>query len=286
MSQELSKKERADEKRKKILLGALLVVFLGVVYYQFFTEEETPAPPAARVSQTAAQQVQATGAATRPAQRGQEPDRIISQPLDLASMSGKGSAGAGTGRNIFVYPPPPPPPTPKPQPTLPPPPPPPVTLYSVNPSGVIARTGDFTLTLFGDKIPGDGKIFIEGREFPTTIASPTEAKAQVPANVINRAGNLGVQIRSQSDAKMFSNQLTLNVAEPPAPPYRYIGLIVSSKKTVAVLKSASGDDVYNVSRGDIVGKNWRIINITPQKIEFEDTNLKITHSVNFTGENG
>ncbi len=287
MSQDLTKKENAGETRKKLLLGGLMIVFVAVIYFQFFAEEESPTPPAARVTQAAVQERAAsTAAAKRPVQSGQEPERIISQPLDLASMSGKGSAAAGTGRNIFVYPPPPPPPTPKPQPTLPPPPPPPITLFSVNPSGIIARTGDFTLTVFGEKIPGDARLFIEGREYPTTSVSQTEVKAKVPADVIKRAGNMGVQVRSQSDSKMFSNQLSLNVAEPPAPPYRFIGLIVSSKKTVAVLKAASGEDVFNVSRGDVVGKNWRIINITPQKIEVEDTNLKITHSINFTGENG
>ncbi|MBK9315784.1 MAG: hypothetical protein IPM55_16290 [Acidobacteria bacterium] len=289
MSQDISKKENAGETRKKLLLGALMIVFVAVMYFQFFTEEERPVTPAAaaRTTQTAGQgQTPGTTATKRPVQSGQEPERIISQPLDLASMSGKGSAAAGTGRNIFVYPPPPPPPTPKPQPTLPPPPPPPITLFSVNPSGIIARTGDFTLTVFGDKFPGDARLFIEGREYPTTSVSQTEVKAKVPADAIKRAGNMGVQVRSQSDSKMFSNQLSLNVAEPPAPPYRFIGLIVSSKKTVAVLKAASGEDVFNVSRGDVVGRNWRIINITPQKIEVEDTNLKITHSINFTGENG
>ncbi|MGE0100745.1 MAG: hypothetical protein AB7H86_12370 [Blastocatellales bacterium] len=287
MSQETANNEKAAEKRKKILLGALLAVFVVVIYFQFFTgEDAAPAPRPVTVQQAPRQATQ-SGTAARPAQRGaREPERIVTQPLDLASMGAKGSAGGGTGRNIFVYPPPPPPPTPKPQPTLPPPPPPPITLYSVNPSGVIAKTGDFNLTVFGDKIPADGKIFLDGREQQTSIVSATEARVKVPAEVIRRAGNLGVQIRSVSDAKMFSNQLSLNVAEPPAPPYRFIGLIVSSKKTVAVLKAISGEDIFNVSRGDVVGKNWRVVNITPQRIEFEDTNLKITHSVNFTGENG
>lgn len=284
MSQEIANKNKADEKRKMILLGALLVVFVAVIYFQFFTEDEGPARP--QPVQTAQQATRQGEQAKRAAQRGKEPERIITQPLDLASMSGKGSAAGGTGRNIFVYPPPPPPPTPKPTPTIPPPPPPPITLYSVNPAGVIAKTGDFNLTVFGDKIPGDGKIFLDGREYQTNIVSATEARVKVPSDVIKRAGNLGVQIRSPNDAKMFSNQLSLNVAEPPAPPYRFIGLIVSSKKTIAVLKSISSEDVFNVSRGDVIGKNWRIVNITPQKIEFEDTNLKITHAVNFTGENG
>jgi hypothetical protein len=287
MSQENPTPEKSQEKHKKILLGALFVALAGVIYFQFFSGGDEAGPAVARP----AGQTTATGVKPSPTPRnaprpGATPEEIVFQPLNLASMSNKTGSGDGTGRNIFIYPPPPPPPTPKPQPTLPPPPPPPVNLYSVNPSGVIARTSEFNLTVFGDKIPQDGKVFVEGREYPSTFVSATEIRAKVPAEAIRTSGNLGVQVRSVSDAKMFSNQLSLNVAEPPAPPYRYIGLIVKKSVSIAVMKSQSDESIENVTKGSKLGTHWRILEITPQKIIIEDTNIKISHTINFTGENG
>jgi hypothetical protein len=107
----------------------------------------------------------------------------------------------------------------------------------------------------------------------------------VSADAIRNAGNLGVMVRSVSDAKIFSNQVSLNVAEPPPPQYRYIGMIVRKTGTVAVLKSQTDDEVINVTK-DSRFKQWRVLSITPQKIVLEDINIRVTHTINFTGETG
>lgn len=290
MSQENSTTEKTQETRKRILLGALFVVLVGVLYYQFFWESDAPvatttAAPANNTTDSVKTPVAVAPPTPRP---GETPEQIISQPLDLASMSGKRAQDAGTGRNIFVYPPPPPPPTPKPIPPAPTPPPPPINVFSVNPAGVVARTGEFPLTVFGDKIPPDAQGFIDGREYPTTFVSSTEIKIKVPAAAIRTPGNLGVMIRSKSDASLYSNQYSLNVAEPPAPQYRYVGLIINKNGAMAVLKSQADDAVINVRKNDKFGDRleWRVISITREKIEIEDTNLKISHTINFTSENG
>jgi hypothetical protein len=285
MSQENSKSEKKSEKVKILALGGLLIVLAAVIYFQFFSESEAPVSAPRKFSGNAA--VKPTPSPRPTPRAGGTPEPIISQPLDLASIQIRDtSSSSGTGRNIFVYPTPtpaPPPPTPKP---LPPPPPPPITLFSVNPAGVIARTGDFTLTAFGDKIPQDAQGFVDGRAYPTTFISPAEIKIKVPAEAIRTAGNMGVMVRSQSNAQLFSNQVSLNVAQPPDPPYKYIGLIVSKIGATAVLKSQNDDEVLNVRKGDKIGGHWRIVNITPQKIEIEDTNIKLTHTINYSGENG
>ena len=87
---------------------------------------------------------------------------------------------------------------------------------------------------------------------------------------------------------MFSNQHSLNVAEPPAPLYRYVGLIVNKNGSMAVLRSQSDEqEVLNVTKGKTFGGHWRVVNITPQRIEIEDTNIKgMMHTINFTAEGG
>jgi hypothetical protein len=285
MSQENSTPEQSQETRKKIAAGALFAIFLGVIYYQFFSGGDEPRVTRPAVAANPAAIAQPTPGPRPTPRAGGSPEPIVSQPLNLASMSTRATSGDGTGRNIFVYPPPPPPPTPRAQPAAPPPPPPPVVLASANPAGVIARTADFNLTIFGEKIPPDGKVYVDGREYLTTFISANEIRARVSADAIRNAGNVGVMVRSVSDAKLFSNQISLNVAEPPPPPYRYIGLIVRKSGATAVLKSQTDDEVINVSK-DFKFKQWRVVSITPQKIILEDTNIKVTHTINFTGETG
>lgn len=285
MSQDKAKEPKdSSETRKRILLGVLVLVMLGVFYFQFFSgDEATPnqttagGSPATKPSPTPT---------PRPVRPGEKPETIITQPLVFAWFD-RSISGDGTGRNIFVYPTPTPEPPPRPLPPQRPPPPPPVLLSSINPSGIIAKTGDTSLAIYGDKFPQDAQVFLDGRPYETKIISQTEIRVQVPGDAIKASGNLGVQVRSKSDATLFSNQLALNVAEPPAPAYRFIGLITNKNGAMAVLKSqADESDVINVRRGEKFGTHWRVVNITSQKIDIEDMNLKIVHTINFTGENG
>jgi len=284
MSQENSTSEQTKETRKKLLLGGLILLLLGVVYFQFFSGSAAPGPT--RGTPANVKIIPSPTPPRQTPQRSGTPEPIISQPLDLASMQQHINSGSGTGRNIFIYPTPtpiPPPPLPKPTPT---PTPFPINIFSVNPGGVIARTGDFTLTVFGEKIPQDAQGSINGSVYPTTVVSATEIKIKVPGEAIRSPGNFGVMIRSQNNPNIFSNQYSLNVAQPQDPPYKYIGLIARKSSSTAVLKSQNDDEVYNVKKGDIIERRWKIVKITPEKIEIEDVTIKLErpHIINYSGE--
>jgi hypothetical protein len=283
MSQENPTPEESQQKNKetrnRLLLGALLLLLLVVIYFQFFSggdaQKSTSAPPSANTK--------ATPSPTPQRQTSGTPAPIISEPLDLASIQGGSYSSGGSGRNIFIYPtptppPPPPPPTPIVTPT-----PYPIPAFSLNPGGVIARTASFTLTVFGQKMPQDAQGFVNGSAYPTTFVNDTQVKINVPAEAIRMPGTLNVTVRSQSNAALFSNPIPLNVAAPPEPPYKYIGLITLKNVPKAVLVSqGNDDDVYNLRKGDVVGGKWKIVNITPQKVEIEDTSIKVSHIINFT----
>jgi len=289
--------EKSTETRKKVLLGALFLVLAGVLYLQFFVEEErgpvggstatVPVVPASSRPQVTAR--------PGPAGRGNVASApIVSQPLDIGSMANKGAANSGTGRNIFVYPtptpPPPPPPPPPGPPPPPPPPPPPIQLVSLSPDGVIARTKAFELTARGEKIPEDASIIIDGKRYQGTVKGSSEITVTVPAEAIGNAGSLRVQIRSTQDPALFSKMMTLNVAEPPPPLYRFIGLIVTRTKKVAILKAIDEESIINVEINKRFGKQgqekWKMISITPQMVTVEDTEIQVTHTINYTGEDG
>lgn len=294
MTQESTNTPENSENRKKILLGVLFLLLLVVLYLQFFgSDGERPSSPANQVATAPGSAPTGTATPNRAARTSVTPSPIVSLPLDLLAMTSK-FAGVGSGRNIFVYPTPTPAPTPKPVPPPPPPPPPPVTLNGISPSGVIARTGDFNLSVFGIKIPADAQIQIDGRSFPTQSVSDSEARAAIPGDVIRGGGNLNVTVRSKADPTVFSNQVSINVAEPPVPLYRYIGLIVTGQRKIAVLKEMDGEEnVVNMVENATFKCDkrtskckWKLVSITPQRLTIEDLDLRITHNVNFTGESG
>ncbi len=290
--------EKSAETRKKVLLGVLFLVLAGVLYLQFFVEEERGsaggttvtapvAPPPSR-SQVATAGPRTSGA------RNTVAAPIVSQPLDIGSMVNKGAASSGTGRNIFVYPtptpPPPPPPPPPGPPPPPPPPPPPIQLLGITPDGVLARTKAFTLTARGEKIPADASLVIDGKRYLGTVKGSVELTATIPAEIIASAGSLRVQIRSTQDPTIFSNMMSLNVGEPPPPLYRYIGLIVTRTRKIAILKAIDEDSIIQLEVNKRFGKRgqekWRIVSITPQMVTVEDTEIEVTHTINYTGEDG
>jgi hypothetical protein len=84
--------------------------------------------------------------------------------------------------------------------------------------------------------------------------------------------------------------MTLNVAEPPPPLYRFIGLIVTRTKKVAILKAIDEESIINVEIDKRFGKRgqekWKMISITPQMVTIEDTEIQVTHTINYTGEDG
>jgi hypothetical protein len=270
------KQLKNKETRNRLLLGALILLLVGVVYFEFFSGSDAPNPVTSAIAK-------ATPSPTPQRPPSGTPAPIISEPLDLALMQPGGHSGGGTGRNIFIYPTPTPLPPPTPAPPIPTPTPWPVPVSSLNPGNVFARTSDFTLTVFGEKMPQDAQGFLNGRAYPTTFVNSAQVRINVPAEAIRMPGSLSVAVRSQSDAKLESNPIPLNVAPPPEPPYKYIGLITLKNVPTAILVSNSSDDEpYNVRKGSMIGGKWKIINITPQKVEIEDTSIKVSHVINFT----
>ncbi|MBI1763244.1 MAG: hypothetical protein HYR56_17610 [Acidobacteria bacterium] len=284
-SQENQAPESAQEQRKKVFAGVLVALMIFVFWWQdpfgLFTREDAGAKPVANAQPRTSPTPKGS-----PTPQRRSIEEVVTDPLHPELASYKNTPLDGIGRNIFVYPTPTPPPTPRPLPPAPPAPTPPITLVGVNPAGVIGKTGEFTLAVTALKVPSDARIFLDGREIQTKLIDESHLTGMVTAEMIRNPGNLGVQVRSASDAQMYSNSLSLNVAEPPAPPYRYVGLKVSKNGAIAVLKSQADDEVFDVTKGKIIGKRWEVTSITSTRIELFDTQIKVPHTIAFTGDGG
>ena len=187
------------------------------------------------------------------------------------------------GRNIFAYYEPPPAPvkvsvTPTPTPT----PTPPVLLANISPANVFARTADFPLEISGDKITAQLRVVIDNTEVPTRYIGPQQLAATVPAALIANPGSRQVMLRSP-DGKVYSNALTLSVAEAPKPNYSYIGIIGTPHHIdTAILQDKNNKETLNVQRGDLLGGRFRVTSISEKEVVVVDSNLKIKHSLSMT----
>jgi hypothetical protein len=185
-------------------------------------------------------------------------------------------------RNIFAYYEPPPTPSPSPvqTPTPPPPPPAPILLASVSPANVYARTADFKLDVAGDKFTPQVRIFVDGRELPTSYKGPQQLSTTIPASFIAAPGVRQVVVRT-SDNSLYSDPQTINVAAPPTPNFTFIGIISPTNRVTdtALVQERGKKDVLTAYRGDVIGGRFRVTSISEKELVLTDTSLKIKHTL-------
>jgi hypothetical protein len=275
-----------SERKKAIVAAVLAIVAIAVLGYVFFGSSGTPKKPqSAKTGATPQPPLQTANTTAKPPAGA----TVIDDPRIYTPvvMTGYAPAFGEPNRNIFAYyePPPTPPPVVK-SPTPIPTPTPPVTLNSLMPAQVYARTADFTLQAMGDKFTPAVRITVDGRELPTRFINAQQVAATVPAALIATPGIRQVTVRS-SDGQLYSLASTLNVAPPPIPNYTYIGIIGKPRANdVAVLQDKGSKELLNVQRGDVLGGRFRVTSISERELVLTDTNLKIKHTLPFTTETG
>src|SRR6185295_383792 len=257
-------------------LGAILVLYWALIGF-----DSRPTPTRTTASPTPPRQTTTT------AQRQAPPAPVSQQVIDAARFAPIDYVPSGYNapeakRNIFAYyepPPPPPKAVSTPVPT-PPPPPPPVLLASVTPSNVYARTADFKLEAAGDKFTSEMRIFVDGRELPTTYKSPQQLSTTISASLIAAPGTRSVVVRTP-DNTLYSNALPIQVAAPPVPNYNYVGIISPQNRVTdtALVQDKNNKNILTVYRGDILSGRFRVTSISEKELVLTDTSLKIKHTI-------
>lgn len=263
-----------NERKKAIAAAVLAIAAIAVLGYVFFGGSGSTSKP------------QANAATPKPTPRasGQQPP----PPTDDLSVVKEvpeviqAAYGGEPNRNIFAFYEPTPTPVPVVRiPTPTPPPPPPLTISSLMPSQVYARTADFKLQVMGDKFTPAVKIAIDGRELPTQFVSAQQITATVPASFISSPGSRAVT--AQSNDGLYSNSYNINVTPPPVPSYTYIGLIAKlGANDIALLTEKGSKELLNVQRGDVLGGRFRVTSISQRELILTDITLKIKHPLPFT----
>ena len=275
---------KTPAERNKTIAALVLPLVALVLLLRMFFGGDSPAQrrTTGNTNRAGATAPNGTG---QPAADGE--DLAMPNPLPVVGITYNAPEAA---RNIFAFPPvnagrPAGPVTPvvADAPTPTPTPPPPLTVNSVSPANVFARTGDFALEVSGDKFTPESRVFLDGQEVPTAFRGPQQLTAQVPAALVTAQGARTVAVRTP-DGALYSNTATLNVMAPPTPQVTFIGLFGDKRyaRDRAVLKPNQSNDLITVQRGDLVSGRFKVTNISERAVEFEDTQLKIKHTVPFS----
>jgi hypothetical protein len=264
-----------NEKKKMIAAAVLGVAAIAVLGYVFFGGSSTKPTTNNAIAK----------ASPTPTKITKDPEALTDDPSVYQPIVYTGTLASVTeaDRNIFAYYEPPPPPvkvpyvpTPSPTPT------PPLTVTSLMPSNVYARTADFSLQIMGDKFTPALHVTIDGRDLPTRFINAQQLFTTVPSALITNPGVRQVMVRS-NDGKLYSNTINLNVTPPPTPNYNYIGIIGKPRfNDTAVLQDKGSKELVNVQRGDLLGGRFRVNSISEKEIVLVDTTLKVRHTIGFT----
>lgn len=275
------------ERNKMIAALALPLVALVLIFRMFFASDPPktikPTPPKGRTTQTGVTPQQG-------ATPGGDGEIVMPEPVPPIFSNASYSDAA---RNIFAFyvKPTPTPGVPTPEvtpPTPTPTPPPPLTLATLQPTNVYARTGDFTLQVTGDKFTPQTHVFVDGQELPTTFKSAQQLYVAVPATFVQSPGARAVVVRTP-DNSLYSNTQTVNVMPPPTPQFTFVGIFGTRHYSddKAILKPSSGStELLTVKRGDIVGGRFKVTSISDRAVEFTDTQLNIKHSIPYSDAKG
>lgn len=272
--------------RNKLIAAAVLGLVALVALYMAFgrgmfgsstaktTTTPTPRPTASPSERTAQDR-----------QISAEEQDFIYQTTPVNYSPGA-SYAPDAGRNIFAFYEPPPtpfvPPSPSPPVIVPPSPvpTPPILLSFVNPQTVFAGSKGFRLEINGDKFTPEARIYFNQSPMPTVFVNAQRMFTDVPANLIAQEGPKQIIIQTP-DGKTYSNQIIFSVQPPPKPTVTYIGMIARKRANndTAYFTDQGNDKPYAKRLNDIVAGRFRLINITSDFVEFEDTQLGFKHKV-------
>jgi len=282
----------SSEKVKRMALFALGGILVVVIAYRFFLSgpESKPktTPPKNAANAGSATQANAGGAAVpkpKPKGAAAEQEAIMQAlladvtPLNLKYASSGSVSSKPDGRgNIFAYfvePPPPPPPPPLP---------PPIQLVSVQPSSAVAGTPrPITLVVRGNKLPADAQIILEGSPRPTKRINDSQLSTDISPGDYSLARGMKIEVKSQSDPKMNSNDIQFMVQPAPEPQFIYkgrLGPLTQPQANYALIELNSTKEIKRAKVGDTVMGNWRVDKITAEAIELTHTQYDIKRRVN------
>lgn len=288
---------KTPTERNKLIAAAVLgLVALVALYFafgrSFFGSSTTTATVTIKSSATPTPGASTTSNRNNtslPTANEQNSEYLITEVVYHGNI-----AGAEPGRNIFAFYEPEPPcrgdncppspmPSPTPQKSPSPTPTAPFQLNSVNPLSVYAGAKEFRLDASGDRFTPEARVYFNQSEVPTTFVNTQKITATIPASLISGEGPKQIIIQTP-DGKLYSNQVIISVMAPPKPTYIYIGMIGRKRynNDTAYLLENDKAPPFGARLNDVVGGRFRLVDISPTEVVFEDIGLGFRHRIPLT----
>jgi hypothetical protein len=260
------------ERRKVYVLAVLLVVLVAAGAYSFLgsgssqtADQSSGSKPAAKPGDTSDPNTVASVSS----------DSSSAEPLDFRRLVVP-VVGDAVARNPFAFPPKPPPPPGRPKP---PDPVATIIIGNITPNSVVAgvpRPIDVTVT--GRNFQPDFKVTWNGRLLRTQRLSTDQLRVTLTPAEIASAGTVRVNIVSESQqSKLWSETRTFEIREAPRPSFQYIGRVGD----LALIDFGGTGNQKTAHVGDMIGQPaiWKVVAITPEKVDLLDTRNEIPRSI-------
>jgi len=205
------------------------------------------------------------------------------------------------GRNIFAFVEPPPPcrpndprpscvspiPSPSPERSPSPTPTPPIFVAGIEPQSVYAGQRNFRLEVTGEKFTPDARIYFNQQEVPTFFISEQRLAADIDGKLISTDGQRQIMVQT-ADGRLYSNQMFMSVQAPPKPTMLYIGMIGRKhyNNDTAYFVDNEKSPPYGARLNDVLGTRFRLVDIAPAQVIFEDVTLSFRHTVTISKSAG
>lgn len=268
-----------NQTQKTVLVGLLFVSSLVALLYVWFNTGGTDAAGMAplRPGLIRATDLERGAADTPTVSPPVAADGILVRMAQASLTPTMPPAVPEAPRNIFDYLPPPPP---KP---VPPPPPPPITLQSVYPPRVYARsTMTYELTVEAQPLPEGVRVVIDGEALAAERKGEHQLRVRLTPNLTAQPRDVKVRIIVPGqEAKWYSNDITLTIEAPPNPneEYRYIGMVTDAGGQNPRAVMATATEYQTVRPNDPIGR-FRVKTITAEQVVVEDTQLPgVSHTM-------
>ena len=280
---------KTKSERNKIIAAGLLGLIALIALYLAFGRSFFSGSTSVTVKVTATPRPNSPPAANRNDPRLPTPtEQDFAYQTTMVDYRPGSNYAPDPGRNIFAFYEPPPPtpyvptPTPTPKPLVPPTPAPTPVMFmaSLNPQSVYAGVRAFRLEINGDRFTPDARIYFNQSELPTTFVNGQRVFADVPANLIAQEGSRQVIVQTP-DGRAYSNQSMLTVLAPPRPTFQYIGMIGRKRynNDTAYFTEGNNPTPFGARLNDVVRGQFRLVDISPAEVVFEDVNLGFRHRV-------
>ena len=156
-------------------------------------------------------------------------------------------------------------------------------IAGIQPQSMYAGERNFKLEVTGDKFTPESRIYFNQQEVPTFYVSAQRLNGDIDAKLIATEGPRQIMVQT-TDGKLYSNQLSLSVQAPPRPTMLYIGMIGRKRynNDTAYFADNEKSPPYGARLNDVLGGRFRLVDIAPAEVIFEDVTLGFRHHVSIS----